>query len=223
MKKLLGIFSASIIWAFSFMPANSDVGFGVTALVGELDTSGTETEKTVTGVTSQKTSTSFEESFMGASVYAEFRTDNRFAFGVEYVPVDIEVGSGTRTDSNSDADVASEADTGDRSASADIEGLTTFYARVPIPNTSNAYIKLGYMDADVTTAETLPTSSYGDVSLNGIEYGLGFASDSGRSRVELSYSDFDDISITGTGSGETNQNSITADADALALRISFGF
>ena len=224
MKKILGLISASLLWAVMIMPANSgQFGLGVTALIGELETDGSETEKTVTGVTSETTTKSLIERFMGGAVYVEYRMDNRFAFGVEYVPVDIGVGSGSRSDTTAGANVAAEADTGDRTASADIENLYTLYLRAPLPMTESAYVKLGYHDADVTTAESLTTTSYGNAALNGIEYGIGFQNDSGRARLEFTYSDFDEISLTGTGSGETNQNSITADADALALRISFGF
>ncbi len=223
MRKLLSLISAGLIWAALVMPASAQMGFGVTALLGDIETSGTETEKTVTGVTSETTSTTVEETFMGAAVYAEKRMGNGFAFGVEYVPVDIEIGSGARTNSSSGADVASEADTGDVSVSADVTDLFTFYARVPFPIIPSAYLKLGYHDATIKTNESLTTTSYGDVALNGFEYGAGFQNEEGTRRLELTYSDFDDISITGTGSGETNQNTVTADADAWALRLSLGF
>ena len=224
MKKILGLISASLLWVVAVLPANAgSFGIGVTAMIGQVETDGEETEKTVTGVTSETTSKSMLESFMGGAVYVEYRMDNRFAFGVEYVPMDVELGSARRTDVDTAADVASEADTGDRSASADVTDLYTFYLRAPLPMTESGYIKLGYHDADVTTTETLPTSSYGNASINGVEYGIGFQSAPERSRVELTYSDFDEVSITGTGSGETNQNSIKGDADAVALRISVGF
>ena len=84
---------------------------------------------------------------------------------------------------------------------------------------------LGYHDATVKTKESLPTSSYGDVDLNGIQYGLGYKTD--NVRFELAYSDFDDIDITATGNTIANkvtgQNKIKADADVLLAKISFAF
>ena len=225
MKKLISVLGASFIWVALIAPANSGpVGIGVTLQTGKYETSGTETEKTVTGVTSETTNKTLEETFMGGSVYAEFRTDNGWALGVDYVPMNIDLGSGKRTDASTGADVTSEADTGDRSASADIDGLTTIYAHIPI---GPVYVLLGYHSADVTTTETLQTSSYGNVSINGTQIGLGIKSEDSRMRAQVSYSDFDDISLTATGNtiagNLTGQNKITADADVLAFSVAFGF
>ena len=225
MKKLISVLGASFIWIALIAPANSGpVGIGVTLQTGKYETSGTETEKTVTGVTSETTNKTLEETFMGGSVYAEFRTDNGWALGVDYVPMNIDLGSGKRTDASTGADVTSEADTGDRSASAEIDGLTTIYAHIPI---GPLYVLLGYHSADVTTSETLQTSSYGNASINGTQIGLGMKSEDSRIRAQVSYSDFDDISLTATGNtiagNLTGQNKITADADVLAFSVAFGF
>tara|TARA_B100000029_G_scaffold475992_1_gene519746 strand:- start:1100 stop:1774 length:675 start_codon:yes stop_codon:yes gene_type:complete len=224
MKKFLNILSASLFWVALTVPASSaELGAGITMQVGGYETDGTETEKTVTGVTSEQTTTSVKDGFYGASVYAELRFGDRLAIGLDYVPMDIDLGNGERNDTNASADVASEADTGLRTATATMKDLTTLYVRAPLPMTNSMYVQLGYLDADIETSESLPTSSYGNVGLNGIQYGIGVASESGRARLALTYSDFDSISITGTGSGATNQNSITADGDATSIRLSFGF
>jgi hypothetical protein len=138
--------------------------------------------------------------------------------------MNIDLGSGKRTDASTGADSTSEADTGERSASAEIDGLTTIYAHVPI---GPLYVLLGYHSADVTTSETLQTSSYGNASINGTQIGLGMKSEDSRIRAQFSYSNFDAISLTATGNtiagAVTSQNKITADADAYALTIAFGF
>ena len=224
MKKIISTLGASFIWMALIAPANSGpVGIGVALQVGQYETSGTETEKAVTGVTSETTNKTLKETFAGASVYAEYRRDNGFALGVDYVPTDISLGSGKRTDSDA-GESTSDDDTGNRSASADIDGLTTIYAHVPI---GPVYLLLGYHSADVTTTETLPTSSYGNVSINGTQIGLGIKSEDSRMRAQVSYSDFDAISLTATGNtiagNLTGQNKITADADVLAFSVAFGF
>jgi len=225
MKKIISTLGASFIWMALIAPANSGpVGIGVALQVGQYETSGTETEKAVTGVTSETTNKTLKETFAGASVYAEYRRDNGFALGVDYVPMNIDLGSGSRTDSSTGADETSEADTGSRSAKAEIDGLTTIYAHLPI---GPVYLLLGYHSADVTTTETLPTSSYGNVSINGTQIGLGVKTEDSRMRAQVSYSDFDAISLTATGNtiaGDlTGQNKITADADVLAFSVAFGF
>ena len=70
----------------------------------------------------------------------------------------------------------------------------------------------------VKTSETLPNSSYGDEDITGALIGLG--KKTGNSKLELFYSDFEDISISSSGG---NSNKVTADADALTLRLTLGF
>ena len=218
MKKLTGILSVVLaLFAFS---AKADFTGGISIMTGAYETDGSETEKSVTGVTSEVTSNSQSETFIGASVFVEYFMDNGFALGVDYVPMDVDLGKGSRTDA--DGDDPSENDDGSRTAEAHIDGLTTIYAHVPL---GPMYGILGYHDATIKTKESLPTSSYGDVDLNGIQYGLGYKTD--RVRFELAYSDFDDIDITATGNTVANdvkgQNKISADADVLLAKISFAF
>ena len=213
MKKLLAVFTVlSMLFA---LPANAaGMNFGFSLMAGQFDTDGSETEKTVSGVTSEKTTKSLSENFYGGSIFAEIEADNGIIVGLDYIPLDIKLGSGARTDSSSGADDTSEADTGDRSAEANVKDLYTIYAHYPI---GPVYAVLGYMSADVATAETLPTSSYGDASINGWQYGLGVKRDS--MRFEIAYSDFDSISLTSSA----NTNKIEADADALNAKLSFAF
>ena len=95
-----------------------------------------------------------------------------------------------------------------------MENLITIYTHIPV---GPVYGILGYHDADITTSESLPTSTYGDASVNGIQYGVGVKVDS--LRLELSHSDFDEISLTSSA----NTNKITADADATTIKVSYSF
>jgi len=212
MRKILGIFSVITV-LFAFPAYSADMNVGVSLMVGGYETDGTETEKTVSGVTSETNSTSKDETFYGGSLFAEYETDGGIRVGLDWVPLDIKLGSGARNDSSSGADVAAEADTGDRSAEANIENLFTIYTHVPI---GPMYAILGYHDADVTTTETLPTSTYPDASINGWQYGIGMSRDA--LRFEIVYSDFDSINLT-----SSNSDTISADADALAAKISVAF
>ena len=133
-----------------------------------------------------------------------------YVLGVDYVPLDIELGSGKRTDVAGLNDDQS----GTRTAEANVENLITIYTHIPV---GPVYGILGYHDADITTSESLPTSTYGDASVNGIQYGVGVKVDS--LRLELSHSDFDEISLTSSA----NTNKITADADATTIKVSYSF
>ena len=213
MRKLLSVLSVCVMSLIYIAPASADWGTGVTLHIGTYETDGSETEATVTGITSEVNNHSEKESFYGASVFAEKELGNGFVIGLDWVPMDIELGSGERIDT--DGDIAADNDDGTRKASADVENLFTLYTHVPL---GPMYLLLGYHDADITTSETLPTSTYGDASVNGIQYGLGVKSD--HVKVEVAYSDFDSISLT---SSNDSTQKVTADADALAFRLSVGF
>ena len=207
MKKFLSIFGA--VAMLIALPAKAEFNYGVSVILGEVETSGSETEKTVSGVTSEVTKKSVKENFIGGSIFAEYDMGG-YVLGVDYVPLDIELGSGKRTYVAGLNDDQS----GTRTAEANVENLITIYTHIPV---GPVYGILGYHDADITTSESLPTSTYGDASVNGIQYGVGVKVDS--LRLELSHSDFDEISLTSSA----NTNKITADADATTIKVSYSF
>ena len=215
MKKYINVFVATLfLTAFTTAKSEISVGFGL--IGGQTEISGTETEGTAAD-TSTRTKT-IKEQFVGGDIFIESISDSGLTFGLSYVPLDIELGSGSRTDTTAGADIASEADTGTRKASADLENLFTVYTNVPL-GTNGYYGLLGVHMTTVTTAETLNASAYGNEDIFGAQVGLGFRQ--GNFKTEVSYSDFEDISLS--SSGGDNSNSITADADALTLRVSVGF
>ena len=214
MKNLIRILLCSVFLVWS-VNSKAEMSFGVGVLAGQLSTTGSEKEGTATDTSTR--STSFDEVFVGADIFAEYISDGGYTLGISYVPLDIEIGSGERTDTTAGADVASEADTGTRSASADVSDLTTIYTNVPL-GANGWYGLLGYHFTTIETAETLNASSYPNEDITG--YQIGFGQKSGNVKMELSYSDFEDISISASGG---NTNSVTADADVVNFRISYGF
>ncbi len=211
MKKL-NILVATLMFTF-FTSVKAEIQFGLGIIAGQTDVSGTETEGTAAD-TSDRTA-DFQEAFVGADIFVELVQDNGFTYGVSYVPLDIELGSGKRVDS--DGDDAAENDDGTRTASADLSDLITIYANIPFGG-NGFYGLAGYHLVTVSTAETLNESSYGNEDIQG--YQLGIGQRSGNFKYEFAYSDFEDISISSTGGGT---NSISADADALTFRMSYAF
>ena len=212
MKKLLSVIFASFLLIST---AKAEMTYGIGLMAGQVSSSGTETEGTAADTSTR--SKSFDEIFYGADIFAEKELANGISVGVSYVPVDLELGSGQRTDSSTGADVASEADTGTRKASADLTDLITVYGNFPFGD-NGAYGLAGMHMVTVSTSETLPNSSYGNEDVFGALIGVG--KKNGKAKIELFYSDFEDISISSTGG---NTNKVTADADALTLRLSIGF
>ena len=71
--------------------------------------------------------------------------------------------------------------------------------------------------AEMTSSETLPNSTYGDETVYGAQFGLGYKS--GSLKYELSYSDFEDVSLSSSSGSST----VTGEADAISLKIAYGF
>ena len=211
MKKL-NILVATLMFTF-FTSVKAEVQFGFGLIAGQTSVDGTETEGTAADTSDR--SASFDEVFVGGDIFVEMIQDSGLTYGLSYVPLDIEIGSGSRTDS--DGDDAAENDDGTRTASADLSDLITIYANIPFGG-NGFYGLAGYHLVTVSTAETLNESSYGNEDIQG--YQLGIGQRSGNFKYEFAYSDFEDISISSTGGGT---NSISADADALTLRMSYGF
>ena len=213
MRKIISSIAGSILLFWTSIAQAEGVQFGFGLIAGQLSADGTETEGTAADTSNR--SKSFEEMFYGADIFIEVAGDNGGALGLSYVPVDFEIGSGSRTDT--DGDDAAENDDGTRTASADVSDLITLYTNIPM-GTNGWYALLGGHLATIKTSETLPNSSYGNEDVYGYQLGFGLRSD--NRKIELSYSDFEDIDISSSGGGT---NSVSASADSLQLRISYGF
>ena len=205
LKTLLG---ATTILAFTVSSAYS--GMGVSLMYGQVETDGTETERTVSGVTSEKTSASKSESYLGASLFIEGEV-GPVVLGLDVVPYKISLGDGKRTDTTSDANEVTQED-GTVKAEAHLNFLKTIYAHYPVGN--DWYAGLGYHMVEVSTDEALHNNAYGDETIDGFQLSIG--KNSGNLRYEISYSDFDDISLTGS-----NGDKITADADNMMFKLSY--
>ena len=212
MKKTCLTFLASALLMFSFSALKADINVGVSIMAGSLDTSGSETEKVDLNTGNDINKKDLSESFVGGSIFIEKVLGNGIALGIDYVPVDIDIGDGKRVDTAA----VSENDSGTRTASASLEDLITVYANIPLGG-NGVYALAGYHTVDVTTSESLPSSSYGDVDINGYQVGLGKKGD--NYKFEFFYSDFEDISLTATGGSAAH--TIEADADAMGLKLSF--
>ena len=212
MKKILATISA--LFLLSSFTAKAEIQYGFGLMVGQLSSDGTETEGTAADTSDR--SKSFDELFAGADIFIESVADSGMTYGISYVPLDLELGSGQRVDADDGTNDAADDD-GTRTASADVTDLVTIYANIPM-GTNGWYGLLGGHMATITTSETLNASSYGNEDITGYQIGIGQRA--GNLKYELSYSDFEDIKITASGG---NTNSVSADADALTFRMSYGF
>ena len=97
MKKIATIlFSLLFLNNVAFAEGPS-IGFSLMA--GQASTDGSESEDSRTLSTSDVNSKSITEQFYGGSIFFEVVGANGAALGIDWVPLDIELGSGSRTDS----------------------------------------------------------------------------------------------------------------------------
>jgi hypothetical protein len=232
MKKI--IFSIFLMLCFGFN-ANAEMGvnIGVTALYGAFEVDGAS-EKFAAGHSSsagdaveKKASAegdSAEGEFALASVFIEKTLGDKFAIGVDYVPVsaDSDTTENVQNKAGSNATTHIGDSAGTNSVQVDFEDLTTVYAMINL--TDNIYAKAGIMTVDVVTNETLATGgAYGNTDLDGTMLAVGYARglDNGAFiRLEGSYMEFDGVSLT-------NQNDSTKSVkvdgiEGYGARLSIG-
>ena len=231
MKKF--IMSIIVMLCFGFN-ANAELGVnvGVTALYGAFEAEGA-TEKFAAGHSSGagdarevKASTegdSAEGEFALASIFIEKTLSDRFAIGLDYVPVsadsDTTENEQNKAGSNLFSHVGDSA--GTNKVQVDFEDLTTLYAMV---NLGPVYVKAGLMTVDVITNETLATGgAYGNTSLDGTMFAVGMNRDLDNGafvRLEGTVMDFDGATLTNTND---SKKSVKVDGiSGYGARISIG-
>ena len=206
MKKLLAIiFGTALLFSTS---AYSDVTVGVK--VGHGDLEGTSDSYTRGTATNQASVTASKDSMFGA-VFAEIGLGaSPVSLGVEYVPFDANI---TLDGSNS-------------STGAELSDYTTAYLMyMHDTGDANLYVKGGVSRADIGTinASENTTINSQDTSLDGVMVGAGLQTDEFANgmvgRLEITYTDFDDVSATTTSNGSA---SVKKTGEGELLTVTFG-
>ena len=221
MKKILTILFLTLFTGASY----AEVNFGVSGAFTRIDTSGSEVEG---GETNSKTITS---DVVIPSLFVEMGITDRITVGIDYIPLDADVSDKTYKRTDTETSVTGTATTTSTSrtqtAQAELTDHTTLYADVMLNDVM--YVKAGYVQVDVNTLESLGTGSkYGNATIDGMLYGVGFKADSpiGKfMKMEIVWTDYDDVSISSSvaRTGVTTNNKISADLDTTAFKVSFAF
>ena len=185
---------------------------------------GSETE---TGSqTAETTPASVSNTFGIGSVFLEAQF-GKLAFGVDYIPFDADVSDATHTRTDTETSTTGEAaettTKRTQTAAAEVTDHITLYANYYISD--SFYVHLGHASVDVNTNESLGTGSkYGNVNIDGIQYGFGLQM-TDNLRFEAAYTDYDDVSITSSvaRTGVTTNNKVSADLDTTQLKLSYHF
>ena len=221
MKNIKALSLAFLLTLFGSSHALAEYGItvGLTGSMAMIEASGQETEggEVSRGEVSNNTGV--------GSIFVEYNDilGSGFSLGVDYIPGSADVSSSikSRSDANSEGDSAT------NKAQAEIDAHTTYYATYGTD--SGAYLKVGYVQADLNTLETLGTGSkYANETLSGWEVGAGVEFDvyaSTVGRFELTHIDYGDIEIRSSvaRAGVATNNLIEADLDVTRLSASLGY
>ena len=226
MKKIaINFLAVLFISVLSFTKAfAADYTLGVSGAIVNLQAEGSETE---TGSqTAETTPASVSNTFGIGSVFLEAQF-GKLAFGVDYIPFDADVSDATHTRTDTETSVtgtkAETTTSRTQTAAAEVTDHITLYANYYISD--SFYVHLGHASVDVNTNESLGTGSkYGNVNIDGIQYGFGLQM-TDNLRFEAAYTDYDDVSITSSvaRTGVTTNNKVSADLDTTQLKLSYHF
>ena len=217
MKKLLSIVSLAVMVLIG--NAYAEVKYGISGALTQIDASGTETEG------GEQTSESVDNLVVVPSIFVEYDMGG-YSLGLDYIPLKADVSDKTRKRTDTETSVTGTATTTStsrtQSAQAQLENHLTLYANYNLSD--ELFFKAGVAMVTLNTDESLGTGSkYGNEDIYGYVIGAGVSG--GSQRVELVYTDYEDISISSSvaRTGVTTNNKIEADLDTLSLKYSFVF
>ena len=200
--------------------AYAEMSYGISAAITQIDASGTETEG------GEKTNGSADNTVLIPSVFAEYSYSDTIALGLDYIPLKADVSKSTKSRTDTETSVSGTATTTSTSrtnkAQAELKNHLTLYANYSLSDT--LYLKGGVAFVELNATESLGTGSkYGSEDIFGGVVGIG--AQSGNSRFELVYTDYEDISLKSSvaRTGVTTNNTIDADLDTLAFKYSYVF
>jgi len=213
---------------FSAMSERPTIAIGGAVNYGGYVASGEENEGVNNHSAFQATETSKRTAAMEvgySSVFLEINMRDRLTVGVEYMAAEVETDKESRTDNPVESMSVSTDDVGTSSVTVQFSDMVTAYAELRVLN--GMYIKAGSMQIDVESKESLHTdSSYGNITLDGIAYGLGYKNswDNGIFlKAETMMHDWDSFKMSATSSVATpNGNTISGNLDGAILSIRLG-
>ena len=209
MRKFIFSLVAALLFSAT---SNAEVVIGVSGALMGFETTGSETLKSSSNVTSATKS----EEVAVPSIFIELRSEAGVAFGLDYIPMSAEIGAESKTKDDTDTDDSSDT-SGTNKAAAEISNHVTAYINFPLAS-SGVYLKAGYIQVTIDTTESLATgTTYGNADINGVLGGIGYEhrADNGiLVRAEGSYTDYEDVDITGSTDDDSVSSKIHAEPEA---------
>lgn len=200
--------------------AYADYTYGISAALTYIDASGTETEG------GEQNSTSADNTVVIPSLFAEYAYTDKISVGLDYIPLKADVSSSTKKVTKTEKSVTGTNTTTSTSrvqeAQAELQNHTTLYSNYMLND--SLFLKAGVAYVKLNVNESLGTGSkYGNEDIFGAVIGIGVKQD--KIRMEVVYTDYDDISLTSSvaRTGVTTNNKIDADLDTVQFKLSYAF
>jgi len=219
MKKINILVIALIMLAFT-STSQAEMKYGVSAGLTKIQASGSEVEGGETNKTDVK------NTVVIPSIFAEYKFSDSLSFGLDVIPMSADVRSSavseTKTETSVSGTVTTVATSRTQKAQAELSNHVTLYTNYTL--TEGLYLKAGVAHVTVETNESLGTGSqYDDADIYGGV--IGFGTESDNLRIELLYTDYEEISLNSkvARTDVTINNKITADIDTLALKVGYVF
>lgn len=150
------------------------------------------------------------------AIFAEVTLGDKFLVGMDYVPYATET-----EEIRNEQEVAGGSNVINR-AKVEISDMASLYAGLYMND--NFFGKVGYIQADLTTIETLGTGgAYPNADLEGAFVSIGYEKDLPSStfvRVEATYSVFEDVTVTNTV--DSTKKITISDIDGYGAKLSVG-
>ena len=243
MRKITLTILASTFLVASTVTASfaGSFGIGIQGAITNIKASGSETSSVDSGGDTANRAADVSNDVVIPGIYAEYTTDldyvGSLTLGLEMDPGSADVSNSvlTRTDTETSVSgtAAEVSNQREFKAQAEVENYNTIYAEIPFPlfdlSDNGAYVRLGFSQIDLNTTETASGNggSYGNTSVDGINYGIGFKNnmtDNFVMKVSYEATDFDSINLTSTGnSADSGTNSISANLDTWAIKVAMGY
>ena len=217
MKKAIYVLMISMLTFVG--KAYAEISYGVSASLTQIDASGTETEG------GEKNSADADNLVVVPSLFVEYGFGD-ISVGLDYIPLSADVSKNTKSRTDVETSVTGTTTTTTTSrtqkAQAELTNHTTLYASYML--TDSVFLKAGVAYVELDATESLGTGSkYGSEDVYGGVIGIGTKAD--NMRVEVLYTDYEDINLKSSvaRTGVTTNNTIDAELDTLQFKVSYAF
>ena len=193
---------------------------GSWALGGKIDLANIETSGTekLNGNSTTTSKTHEESGVVVPSLFLEYTGDTGWTIGVDYIGVDAEMGSNSKSVTDY---TTGDAATVTQKVAADLTNHLVGYIAYEGPNPGGLFLQAGVVGVTIETAESLGTgATYGNETLSGVMGAIGYKAllgDRGFIKYDLNMFNYEDVTFTSSTS-----NTVDIDVDRVGAGISFG-